>query len=434
MQKHTGAIGKLLIIALLFALLLSPVTALIAVNESSNVTVTRATPVVTVYSVSIKPELIRELVLRETTTFTKTPVPVTTAVTTPARNTSADDRTAIPSTTLTVETMFSVRQTIQPPPDMRPAIPETSVPARLLSPAQSARPTPTPSAQPLPEPTITPARPYPGLPEKPTKNLPLSGIVPDWAAPVAAAGLGIALTGVAAMFSSPVAGLISQLVGFFKASLGGMISGRFASEEKGHRQVTLGEHEKIYYGFSQKELQVLVAGALLVGGLFLFADRKSPEPVMITIYVIMGGIALVLHEIAHWYYERKFGCRTEIQFWGIGTIIMVLTAWLFGNVFAQPFLTVVQSQTPQEKRSVGLIMLSGPVLSVLIACACLALVPLGGLFVTAGLIGFVMNLTTGVFELLPVTPCEGKDIFIWNRLLWVVLFLPLFGIYLIATM
>jgi hypothetical protein len=402
--------------------------------------VTRTTPVVTVCAAPIKPEITRILDPRETSTFTKTSVPVTPTDTTPVRNTSTNNVAGIPATTLTVGTTAVVRELVPILPGTPLAAPETlvpvsetSVPAGLISPVQSATQIPAPSVLPTTEPTITPPEPGPVLPKKPSKNLPLSGIIPDEAAPAAAAGFGIVLTGVAAMFSSPIAGLIARLVGFFQASLWGMVSGRFANKEKDHRQIALVEHEMLYLGFSQKEFLVLVAGALLVGGLFLFADQKPLEPVMIAIYVTMGGTALVLHEIAHWFYERKFGCRTEIQFWGIGTLIMVLTAWLFGNVFAQPFLTVVQSHTPREKRSVGLIMLSGPVLSVLIALACLALVLLGGLYATAGWIGFVMNLMTGVYELLPVTPCEGKDIFSWNRLLWVVLFIPLFGFYLFAT-
>lgn len=432
MHRHHRAIRNILILTLLFALLLPSVTAFIGVNMSSNVTVTTTNTVVTIAPVPARTELTRALVPRPTITALSTKVPVNPVGIISPGNTSTGNQTTVPLTPVTVETTFVTRQATTAPVTLR-TIPVTSAPARLLSPVQTATPSPVPTVSPSPEPTISPAIPNTTFLEEPSKNLPLSGIVPDELAPVAAAGLGIALTGLAALFSSPLNGLIGQLVAFLKTSLGGMVSGRVASEEKGHRQVISGETEPLYLGFSQKELLVLVTGALLVGGLFLFADRKPFEPVMITIYVIMGGIALVLHEIAHWYYERKFSCRTEIQFWGIGTIIMVLTAWLFGNVFSQPFLTIVQSHTPREKRSVGLIMLSGPMLSVLVACACLVLVPMGGLFATAGWTGFIMNLTTGVFELLPVTPCEGKDIFSWNRLLWLGVFLPLFGFYLLAT-
>ena len=179
---------------------------------------------------------------------------------------------------------------------------------------------------------------------------------------------------------------------------------------------------------------VLLVSTLIIGVLFLFADRLPFEPVMIAIYIVMGGLGLVIHELAHLYFERRLSCRTEIQFWGIGTVIMALTAWLFGNVFAQPFLTLVRSSKPLEQHAIGRMMLSGPAVSTAIAFLCLLLIPLGGLFRTAGMIGFLMNMVTAVFELLPIPPCEGKEIFAWNKLVWVAAFIPLFALYLFMTM
>ncbi len=118
----------------------------------------------------------------------------------------------------------------------------------------------------------------------------------------------------------------------------------------------------------------------------------------------------------------------------MGTIIMAATAWLFGNVFAQPSMTIVHENAPLEKRSLGIIKLSGPVLSVLIAFGCLLLIPLGGLFVTAGTIGFSINLLQAVFEMLPFTSCDGLDVYHWNRAVWAVVFIPLILIYFIANL
>ena len=441
MHVHFRGFGVFLVIILLITVVIVPATAFIAVNRSSNVTVAGTTPVVTVYAAPIKPALTRYIVPQETITFTKTTVPVNPSPTTPGANPFGNNVAGIPQTTLAVVTngVTQPAGAIIPTTPLpvaettpAPAVTSVAVPARSVSTVPSATQTPVPTFQPTQEPTTAPPLPESPLPTIPSKNLPLSGIIPDEAAPAASVGLGIALTFAAAAFSAPVSGFFSQLIGFFQGTLGDMVSGEFANRVRDSRQIIKGDPEKLCFGFSQKEFIVLAAGALIVGGLFLFADRLPFDPVMVTIYVIMGGIALVLHEVAHWYYQKKFGVRTEIQFWGTGTIIMVLTAWLFGNVFAQPFLTVLQSPAPVEKRSVGLIMLSGPFLSVLIACACLALVPLGGLFSVAGWTGFIMNLMMGVYELLPVTPCDGKEVFGWNRLVWVLVFIPLFGMYLVA--
>ncbi len=252
--------------------------------------------------------------------------------------------------------------------------------------------------------------------------------------PAAAAGSAIALTGLFALFNSTISSWGGQIASFLKNAVGGIITGKILDHDKERRTTTFDEKEKLYLGFAKKELLVLLVGTLVIGILFLFADRQPFEPVMILIYVVMGGLCIVIHELAHLYFERKFSCRTEIQFWGIGTLIMALTALLFGNVFAQPFLTLIRSPQPLEKRTVGHMMLSGPAVSTVLAFLCLLLIPLGGLFRTAGMIGFLMNIVTAVFELLPIPPCEGKEIFTWNKLVWAGAFVPLFLIYLYMTM
>lgn len=245
---------------------------------------------------------------------------------------------------------------------------------------------------------------------KEEKQLPLSGIIPAEAEPVVAVGAGVAITGLGlTAFGSAVSALLAKLLIFIKSAFGQVVQGRLSEDEKKKRELRTAESKEIAFGFTWRELGVIATGAGIIGVLFFFAARTPFDPTTIAIYIIMGGLALCAHEIAHGYLNRKYQCSTEVQFWGLGTIIMFLTAWLFGSVFAQPTLTVVRSRIPLEKRSLGLIMLSGPIFSVLIAITCLFLIPLGGIFRTAGMLGFSINLLAGVFELLPVTPVTGES-------------------------
>jgi Zn-dependent protease len=216
-------------------------------------------------------------------------------------------------------------------------------------------------------------------------------------------------------------------------AFGQVLQDRLFEDEKKKRKIHTEESKEIALGFTRRELGVITVGAVIIGLLFFFAERTAFDVTTVAIYIIMGGLALCAHEIAHWYLNRRYECSTEVQIWGLGSFIMFLTAWLFGNVFAQPTLTVVRSQVPLEKRSLGLIMLSGPVFSILIAIACLFLIPLGGVFRTAGMLGFSINLLAGVFELLPVTPCDGKDVFSWNKFVWALVFVPLLLIYFLVN-
>jgi Zn-dependent protease len=266
------------------------------------------------------------------------------------------------------------------------------------------------------------------------KDLPSSPYIPDELAPAASVAAGITLTGIGlTAVGSWISLWLGHLVTFLQNAVGGVVANKLAAKDKGRHTIDYYTERRAFLGFSVREALVLVAGALLIGILFLFAARDPVDPILIGIYIVMGGLALIVHELGHWYLTRRYGCYTEVRFWGLGAVIMLITSWLFGNVFAQPTMTLVRHHQPLDRRSTALIMLAGPLVSVLIALLCLCLVPLGGIFRTAGMIGFMINLLTGVFELLPVPPCDGSEVRSWSTGVWLLIFLPLMGIYLVVT-
>jgi hypothetical protein len=279
--------------------------------------------------------------------------------------------------------------------------------------------------------------PAPALPAscKNKKDLPLSGIIPDEVAPVAAAGVGVAATAAGvSLFGSSLSIWFSKLASFIQNALAQVLQGKLSDKEKEARTLSGDTGSPSILGISKRELGVIAVGAVIIGVLFLFADRIPFTPELLAIYIIMGGVALIVHEIAHWYLNKKYHATTEVQLWGLGTVIMALTAWLFGSVFAQPTMTLVYTDAPLDKRSLGLIMLSGPALSLIIALACLCMIPFGGIWKTAGTIGFSINLLTAVFEMLPISPCDGKVVYSWDRLIWGVVTIPLLLLYFIVNL
>jgi|GEM_PF-1732940 len=279
--------------------------------------------------------------------------------------------------------------------------------------------------------------PAPDVPSgcKSKKDLPLSGIIPDEVAPVAAVGVGVAATAAGvSLFGSSLSIWFAKLASFFQNAFAQVLQGRLSDKEKEARTITYSEQSGTILGISKKEIGVIVIGAVIIGVLFFFAARVPFTVELVAIYIIMGGVALTAHEVAHWYLNKKYHATTEVQLWGLGTVIMALTAWLFGSVFAQPTLTLVYTENPLDKKSLGLIMLSGPALSLIIAFACLCMIPFGGIWKTAGTIGFSINLLTAVFDMLPITPCDGKVVYAWDRLIWGVVAIPLLLLYFIVNL
>jgi Zn-dependent protease len=228
---------------------------------------------------------------------------------------------------------------------------------------------------------------------------------------------------------------ISRLFGFLRGMTGTesteMLQDRIKQKRGVIHTATGGE---IFFGFSFTELAVVLLGALAFGLAFFFADRNPIQWEKLLIFIFVGGVTTIIHEIAHWLVANRYQTNSELQFWGFGTVIMFLTAWLFGDVFAQPTLTVTQSETPLEKRESGLVMIAGPLISLCFAFVCLALISLGGIFATAGAIGFSMNLLTCVYSLIPIKPLDGEGVYTWNKVIWAVFFIPVLVMYVAVIM
>jgi hypothetical protein len=143
------------------------------------------------------------------------------------------------------------------------------------------------------------------------KDLPLSGIIPDEVAPVAAAGLGVAATAAGvSLFGSTFSMWFAKLAGFIQNALGQVLQGKLSDKEKEVRTFSGDTGSATILGISKRELGVIAVGAVIIGVLFLFAARIPFNAEILAVYIIMGGVALGFHEIAHWYLNRKYHATT----------------------------------------------------------------------------------------------------------------------------
>jgi Zn-dependent protease len=157
--------------------------------------------------------------------------------------------------------------------------------------------------------------------------------------------------------------------------------------------------------------------------------RKCEETGRIDNFAIAAGVAITAHELAHWGAGRFKKTDTDIHFWGLGTIIMFLTAWLFGNVFGQPCRTTIDEIESLDKSQSGEIMLAGPLVSCGIAAISLPLALSGGELMQIGRISILMNLTLATFHIMPFAPMDGQLVYKWNKIIWVLVFIPIIIVY-----
>ena len=263
--------------------------------------------------------------------------------------------------------------------------------------------------------------------------LPLSPIIPDAYAPLAAVAAGVALSAAAvtAGGSMLISQVWSRILGLLRQFLSSETIGFLNATEIEKRGLRPAENlSAVLLGLSSREILVIGISALGFAVAFILQDRLELQLTTLLIFVCAGGIATILHDLAHKYAAYRTGCITEYQFWSIGTGTMLVTAWLFGNAFAKPSRTLIRSEKALTPEEAAVIRLAGPLMSIGLAVLSLFLIPLGGLFVIAGSAGFTMNLLNGVFSLVPVRPNDGVEIYAWNKVIWALVFIPLIVFYL----
>jgi Zn-dependent protease len=263
--------------------------------------------------------------------------------------------------------------------------------------------------------------------------LPLSPLIPDVYAPLAAvvAGVMVSIIGTTAGGSAALSWIWDKITQLLEKFLGSEITGLMNSSEIEKRGIRPSENlSAIVLGLSSREMLVIGISACIFAAAFIIQDQLDLNLVTVLIFVCVGGITTILHDLAHKYGAYRYGCITEYKVWGLGTVTMLSTAWLFGNAFAKPSRTLVRSEKILSPEKAAIIKLAGPLMSMGVAIVFLFLIPLGGLFAFAGSTGFSMNLMSSVFSLVPVKPNDGVEIYTWNKLVWAIMFIPLIAFYL----
>lgn len=258
--------------------------------------------------------------------------------------------------------------------------------------------------------------------------------------PFAAVAVGIAVAAIAGNMAAAASAtsatgspslFMNKIVAFFQKLFGNVATGRFSTEDVKRRRIAARERNRIVFGFSAVEILAAVMGAVVFGVAFTVAKGKLLDPATFAIFFIVSGIGVALHEMAHRSVAARYRGISEFKFWDLGSIIMLVTGGLFGLVFAKPYRTIISNSATLGKREMGIIMLAGPVTSVLLALAFLALMPFGGLLTAVGEAGFSVNLLSAVYGLMPFIPMDGDRVRKWSIGIWLAVFIPVLLFYLL---
>lgn len=161
------------------------------------------------------------------------------------------------------------------------------------------------------------------------------------------------------------------------------------------------------------------------------------------ISLVTVGIAFVLHEMAHKFTAIKFGYWAEFRKDNSMLLVMAALAALVGMIFAVPGATVIYDTTGRgiSREQNGKISIAGP-LTNLLMCVPFAIIFLisgglsavvsGNLIAKLGLAGLQINAIIAAFNLLPISILDGRKVWAWNKVVFLITVIIAFGALLVS--
>ena len=204
------------------------------------------------------------------------------------------------------------------------------------------------------------------------------------------------------------------------------------------------KHEGSFFHFSQRELKDLAMATFAFsfaisivfhGGIFGMLELPMGVLVISLISSMMFalaalGPAFILHELAHKYVARHFGCWAEFRADPRGLKIGILIALAIGFVFMAPGAVMVAGRVGRKEN--GIISVAGPATNITLFF--IGMIG-GGLLlsmfyhnVLVELIVFWMwgNAILGAFNMLPFGPLDVAKVKTWSE--------PIFWLFIAITM
>lgn len=178
------------------------------------------------------------------------------------------------------------------------------------------------------------------------------------------------------------------------------------------------------------KLELIAYGVALITLTFAFAYSGAESldqfllliPTVLATSVIVGLAKNLLTE----FISRILGVWSEHRLWYLGLATFLLSTLAFKAPFSSPS-RIVNHSPSATKRKVGLVASVSVASAIGFAAIFYTLLITG--FTYIGSIGLGMCLLSALFDSIPISPMNGKDIYDWNKLIWAAVFLVSTAVY-----
>jgi Zn-dependent protease len=192
--------------------------------------------------------------------------------------------------------------------------------------------------------------------------------------------------------------------------------------------------------FSAREVRHLTGAVLILTLAFAFLLEKEgsttfvwPSPLLLFASFLAVGSGFVLHELAHKIVAQRYGLWAEFRAQFAGLAMSLIIVILIPFLFAAPGAVMILGRV--TRRENALISLVGPGVNFVIALAALPFTFATDVDAT---LPFIMrtisqvNALLAVFNLIPAGPLDGKKVWQWSRIIWLVAFAASIGLFIIV--
>jgi Zn-dependent protease len=141
---------------------------------------------------------------------------------------------------------------------------------------------------------------------------------------------------------------------------------------------------------------------------------------VISLFIV--GTAFVLHELGHKFVAQHYGCFAEFRSFN-AMLWFALIASFFGIIFAAPGAVMISG--PLGQRRNGIISAFGPGTNILLSLMFLVLYSITNSTIINAVFayGASINIWLAIFNLLPIPMLDGKKVWVWNKAVYVGIFL-----------
>ncbi len=172
-----------------------------------------------------------------------------------------------------------------------------------------------------------------------------------------------------------------------------------------------------------------LAISVLVTTLVFAYDSSVPANTLGALPLAFAAVvtAFLLHEMAHRFVARKLRCHAVYKLWIPGLLFALLMMLMGVKIIAIGAVVIStysfgrwgMKSKKATMREIGLISASGPAVNLAFA---LLFKFLAG-FTLDGALGYIasINLWIALFNLIPIKPLDGSNVFYWNTTIWIVM-------------